>query len=135
VVLVGRREDAGILDRLSAAARHAHPDLSGRTGLAELAAILASASLLVSNDSGPAHLAAAVDCPTVAVFGPTDAKLTFPYEDGVRFVGIRGPADHPLPCFDGTCRSDHGFAQVEPRGVVEAGLRVLAAARAAERPA
>jgi lipopolysaccharide heptosyltransferase II len=135
VLLVGRREDGEILGSLSSAARHSHADLSGRTGLADLAAILARASLLVSNDSGPAHLAAAVDCPTVAVFGPTDARLTFPYEDGVRFVSVRGPVDHPLPCFDGACGSDHGFSSVEPRVVLEAGLRALAAGRPAVRRA
>lgn len=134
-LLVGRPEDGAMLRSVVAASRHRHPDLSGRTGLAELAAILARASLLVSNDSGPAHLAAAVDCPTVAVFGPTDPRLTFPYEDGRRFVSVQGPVDHPLPCFRSDCRSDHGFARIEPRRVVEEAIRVLGAGRFAERPA
>ncbi|NIR58596.1 MAG: glycosyltransferase family 9 protein, partial [Gammaproteobacteria bacterium] len=45
--------------------------LTGRTGLAELTALLARVTALVVNDSGPAHVAAAVGTPVVTVFGPT----------------------------------------------------------------
>ena len=47
-------------------------DLAGRAPLVELAAVLARLSVLITGDTGPAHLAAAVDTPVVAVFGPTD---------------------------------------------------------------
>lgn len=133
VVLVGRREDAEELRQVVGASRHPHVDLSGRTSLADLAALLERASLLVSNDSGPAHVAAAVDCPTVAVFGPTDPALTFPYEDGLRFVSLRGGTDHALPCFEPSCTSDHGFSLVEAGAVVRAGLRAVEAGRLSGR--
>ena len=132
-VFVGRREDEALVARATGAARDRHANLCGATTLPALAAILERASLLVSNDSGPAHLAAAVDCPTVAIIGPTDAALTFPYEDRERFVSLRGPAGHALPCFDPACAADHGFSQVAPETVVATGLRALAAGRACER--
>ncbi|MBI4341308.1 MAG: glycosyltransferase family 9 protein [Candidatus Omnitrophica bacterium] len=47
-------------------------DLVGRTSLPQLAALLGGACVLVSNDSGPVHLAAAVGTPVVALFGTTD---------------------------------------------------------------
>jgi ADP-heptose:LPS heptosyltransferase len=134
-LFVGRKEDEAIVARALAAARFPHASLCGETTLAELAALLERASLLVGNDSGPAHLAAAVDCPTVAVFGPTDPALTFPYEDGERFVSVRAPAGHALPCFDAACRADHGFSRVAPETVLAAGLRALAAGRACRRRA
>ncbi len=47
-------------------------DLVGRAPLVELAAVLARLSVLITGDTGPAHLAAAVDTPVIAIFGPTD---------------------------------------------------------------
>ena len=61
----------------------AHKDkvinLCGKTGLKELVALIAGAKAVVSNDSGPMHIAAALDIPTVAIFGPTDPSKTGPY--------------------------------------------------------
>jgi lipopolysaccharide heptosyltransferase II len=54
-------------------------DLSGQTALSELAALIAQASLCVTNDSGSMHLAAALGRPVVAVFGPTDPLWIGPY--------------------------------------------------------
>jgi lipopolysaccharide heptosyltransferase I len=57
-------------------------DLSGRTTLPQLAALLRRAALLVTNDSGPMHLAVAVGTPVVAFFGPTDPRKIGPYGQG-----------------------------------------------------
>lgn len=54
-------------------------DLCGRTDLKELTALIAGAKAVVTNDSGPMHIAAALDKPTVALFGPTDPVKTGPY--------------------------------------------------------
>lgn len=53
-------------------------DLTGRTSLAELIGVLSRADVVVSNDSGAMHVAAALDRPVVAVFGPTDERATRP---------------------------------------------------------
>ncbi len=126
-VLAGREADAPVTAAVAAAMGRAPADLTGRTSLGVLAAVLERAAILVANDSGSSHLAAAVSCPTVAVFGPTDPALTFPYEDGGRFVSVSRPIDHPRPCFDLSCDSDHGFSAVLPREVLEACLSVLRA--------
>src|SRR6185295_709632 len=61
-----------IAERLArAGAASAVLDLTGRTTTAELVAVLARATLLVANDSAPAHVAAALGRPVVALFGPT----------------------------------------------------------------
>jgi len=63
-------------------------------GLLELAGLLAASRCHVDNDSGIAHLAAAVGCPTVAIFGPTDPALWGPRGRAVRIV--RGEGAAPL---------------------------------------
>ena len=57
--------------------------------LPEIAALLSLARALVGNDSGPTHLAAAVGCPTVALFGPTDPAVWAPVGSRVRVVAGR----------------------------------------------
>ncbi len=53
-------------------------DLTGRTTLGELIGVLARADVVVANDSGAMHVAAALNRPVVAVFGPTDERATRP---------------------------------------------------------
>lgn len=60
--------------------------------LVELAAALAAAPLYIGNDSGVTHLAAAVGCPTVAVFGPTDPAVWAPLGPHVKVVAEPGGA-------------------------------------------
>src|SRR4029453_10390892 len=56
-------------------------DLTGRTDLPTLAAVLALSTTVVSNDSGAMHVAAAVGAPVVALFGPTNERRTSPLGD------------------------------------------------------
>lgn len=72
VLVVGSSDER---DQAEPIASRIGPDarsLAGRTSLPVLGAILARCNLLVSNDSGPAHIAYALDVPTVTLFGPTD---------------------------------------------------------------
>ncbi|HET9299129.1 MAG TPA: glycosyltransferase family 9 protein [Candidatus Polarisedimenticolaceae bacterium] len=101
-------------------------DFASGVDFETLGALLAQASVLVGNDSAPVHLAVAVGCPAVAVFGPSDPGLTFPYHDRARWVALAGPCDHPRPCWDPTCSSDHGFGAIPPDRVTLEALRVAA---------
>jgi lipopolysaccharide heptosyltransferase II len=65
---------------------HLHPVVGPDLDLAMLAAVLAHLDLLVTNDSGPMHLAAALGVPTVALFGPTDPRRTAPAGAGHRVL-------------------------------------------------
>jgi len=76
-------------------------DLSGRTSLPGLAALLAECGLFVGNDSGPAQLAAAMGAPVVTLFGSTSPAWTAPRGERAK---VAGP--HPVsctPCFQPTC--------------------------------
>ncbi len=57
-------------------------DLVGKTSLVELAAVLRQSCLLISNDSGPMHLAAALGTPVMAIFGPSNPKRYGPFGVG-----------------------------------------------------
>jgi heptosyltransferase-2 len=74
--LVVGPDEVDLGGRVSAAARTPLPVLGADLDPIELAALLSRARLLVSNDSGPMHLAAAVGTPVVAFFGPTDPGRT-----------------------------------------------------------
>ncbi len=77
-------------------------DLTGATTVGLLPALLSKASLLITNDSGPMHIAAAVGTPVVALFGPTSALLTGPYGAGHSVLTGNVPCQ---PCFSRTCRN------------------------------
>jgi ADP-heptose:LPS heptosyltransferase len=75
-------------------------DLAGRTGFAELAAVLAGASVLVAPNTGPAHLAAAVGTPVVSLFAPVvPADRWAPYGVPVVLLG-----EQDAPCRDTRAR-------------------------------
>ncbi len=69
-------------------------DLCGKTSLAELAALLKKAAVVVTNDSGPMHLAVALGRPVAGVFGPTDPVRVGPYR-GLESVVRAGLACSP----------------------------------------
>ena len=83
-------------------------DVAGRTDLATLAAGLASLRVLVTNDSGPMHLAAAVGTPVIALFGAGDPRVTGPL--GPAATVIRHPELPCVPCVKNACpRRGPGF--------------------------
>ncbi len=80
-------------------------DMRGKTNLKQLAALLREVDLLVTNDSGPMHIAAALGTPVVAIFGPTDPKRTGPYGEIHRVIRGSAPCS---PCFRKSCnRQSH----------------------------
>lgn len=79
-------------------------DLAGKTDLLHLAAILERCQLLVTNDTGTMHVAAAVGTPVVAIFGPTDPITTGPWGEG--HIVVRKEASCS-PCLKRICPTDH----------------------------
>ena len=100
-VLLGAPRDAALAAELAGATGVA--SLVGKDAPALLPALLTEIDALVAGDTGVAHLAAALGTPVVALFGPTDPRLTAP----------RGPVTtltHPVPCapcFYRTCPIEH----------------------------
>lgn len=79
VVLAGSKEDSAVAKFVSAHCKNAVIDLSGKTSISELAALLERSSLIITNDSANLHLASYLEVPVVAVFGPTDESKYGPW--------------------------------------------------------
>ncbi len=79
VILLGGPADQGIASKIESHAEHRLINLSGKLDLNDLAFIISRLDLLVTNDSGPMHVAAATKTPTVAIFGPGNPWTHGPY--------------------------------------------------------
>jgi len=78
VVLIGSARERGVCEEVATAAPGT-VDLAGETSLGELAALIRLSTVCLTNDSGPMHLAVALDRPVVSIFGPTDQIWIGPY--------------------------------------------------------
>lgn len=78
-------------------------NLAGVTSLRELAGIIKNCNLLITNDSGPMHIAAAFGTPLIALFGSTDGEITGPYDMPEAMIDKRVPCS---PCFKRVCPID-----------------------------
>jgi heptosyltransferase-2 len=104
VVLIGSAEEVEV-SRAVAGQMHREPlMLTGRTDLSEAVAVLSIADLLITNDTGPAHIAAALSRPTLVIFGPTDPTTTRPFSQSAQI--IRRPPEC-APCMLRDCPIDH----------------------------
>jgi lipopolysaccharide heptosyltransferase II len=118
VWLLGTREEAAIGGAVMSACTKARPvDLTGETSTGVLMELLRQSSALLTNDTGPMHLAAALRVPTVALFGPTDPELTGPY--GEQHVVLRGTCVR-APCFRDECSDAVCHASVPVSAAVDA---------------
>jgi len=102
VVFTGSKEDRPHIDEMVGTLGSSVMRLDGRTTLKVLAAVYGSASVVVSTDTGPMHLAAAVRTPVVALFGPTAPWRTGPYGEG--HVVLRAEVSCS-PCFGRSCKT------------------------------
>ena len=102
-------------------------NLIGRTDLSTLAGVLAGARVLVSNDSGPMHLGAALGVPVTALFGPTDERLVGPRSArGSRPSVVLTHQVWCRPCWLRECPLDHGCMRgIRVDEVFEAARRMV----------
>ncbi|MDH4088643.1 MAG: glycosyltransferase family 9 protein, partial [Nitrospira sp.] len=103
VVVIGSADERPQMDSLKALAQSPFIDLCGEIPLKCLPALLSKATAMITNDSGPMHIAAALGIPVIAMFGPTSASRTGPYGDGHQVLIGRVPCS---PCFSRICRHD-----------------------------
>lgn len=130
VLLIGARAERDVSREVASKMRCAPLILTGETELSLTAGILSVVDLLVTNDTGPAHVADAVGCPTLVIFGPTDPVATRPFSD--RAEVIRRPPDC-APCMLRDCPIDHRcMTAIDPRDVFARALSVVATRKRAE---
>jgi len=101
ITLLGAPEDAPICAAVERTLQGRCRNLAGITSIIEMGAILRKADLLISNDSGPVHMAAALGTPAVVIFGPTDPGRTGPFGEMHRVIQSRQDCQ---PCMKSRCR-------------------------------
>lgn len=92
--------------------------------LTELIALTRRAQLFIGGDTGPLHLAAALQVPVVAIFGPTDPTRNGPY--GTRSVVLRNAAS--VTSHSRRTQPDQGLLEIRPEAVIAAARSLLAGA-------
>ena len=100
-VILGSRADAPLAEKVVAASGSKAVSLAGKTDLKGLIHIIRGARYMVCNDTGPMHIAAALNVPIVALFGPANPRRTGPYGQLDRVINPRLSC---APCYKKECR-------------------------------
>lgn len=130
-VLTGSTDETGLVARVAELAGSPVVDLAGRLELHELAALLARAPLLLTNNTGPAHLAAALGTPVVDLYALTNPQHT-PWQVPSRVLY------HDVPCrfcYSSVCPEGHHacLTEVPSDAVANAVVELLAEVAAGPR--
>jgi lipopolysaccharide heptosyltransferase II len=121
-VVIGSSGDRGIADKVVSSSRGRAISLAGETELSELIGLMRGASVVITNDSGPMHIGAALNIPVIAVFGPTSPVLTGPYGKGHVVLQSDDPCS---PCFRRECADMKCMLKITPGDVLETAEDVL----------
>jgi lipopolysaccharide heptosyltransferase II len=124
LVITGSVAETGLIEEIRTGCGVATHSLAGQLSLGELGAALRLAAVALTNNSGPAHVAAAVGTPVVALYALTNPQHT-PWHVRSRVLFQDVPCRF---CFKSNCPAGHHacLAGVEPERVVEAVLELLA---------
>jgi ADP-heptose:LPS heptosyltransferase len=125
VVISGNAAERALAEQVAQAAGLARESvLAGRTGLAGLAAVVAAASIVISNDTGVAHLAVAYGTPSVTLFGPVSPALWGPPRDSPRHLVLwKGSGARPGDAHG--AQADPRLLRIETGEVLEAAGRLI----------
>jgi heptosyltransferase II len=104
IILFGTASETAVSNAIVAGMKRKPIDLTGKTTIAELPALLSRCQLFIGNDSGAMHVASAVGLPVVAIFGPTDPFGTAPVTPKCTIVQEK---PYCSPCFLRRCPTDH----------------------------
>ena len=126
VVITGGPDDVALADSVRQQMRHPAIVLAGRTTFRQLAACLSYAQLVISNDTGVLHLAAAIGRPVVALYGPTSPMLTGPLGDPRKTAVLHHPECCPcVPCLEPEQPPHPGMRSITVEEVVAASSQLL----------
>jgi heptosyltransferase-2 len=128
VALIGSPAELDVAKEVGKHARSQPIVLTGKTTVAEATAIISIADVLITNDTGPAHIGAALDTPTLVIFGPTNPLTTYPMSANGEIIR-RAP--DCAPCMLRDCPIDHRcMTAITPADVFARALVLMARRRA-----
>ena len=115
-VLIGSPKEKPVAEEVRRLMKTEPVDMTGQTTLHQLAALLARMHLIITNDSGPMHMAQALGVPVVSVFGPTDPLRCGPWGSGI--PTFQADVDC-IKCYRKTCWHLSCMNQIEAERVLE----------------
>jgi heptosyltransferase-1 len=121
-IFTGASEDKDTVQDILSKMKASAVDLTGKTSLKTLAALYETADVLISTDTGPMHLGAAVNTPVVALFGPTAPWRTGPMGEQHQVIRAGLPCS---PCFKRQCPTCDCMNRIQVDQVLEGVARVL----------
>lgn len=122
IVVTGGPDETGMANEITSTLAGKCLNMAGRTSVRQLVSLIKRCNFFISNDSGPMHIAAAFHVPTVAVFGSTDHRTTYPFSDNS--IIVRKDVDC-APCLQRQCPSDHiCMTAISVEDVVDAATRL-----------
>jgi heptosyltransferase-2 len=123
VILIGSEGEKLIAEEIQSFTRHPLKTLTGQTDLPALMGLLSQCDLLLTNDSGPMHLAAALDTPQIAILGSTDEIATGPFSPRAQVIHKHVECS---PCLLRECPIDlRCFSRIEVDEVYESARALL----------
>ncbi len=122
ILITGTQEERPLMEEIQKAIPGAHIDEPNRS-LRQFASLLNQMDLLISNDTGPFHLACALNRPVIGIYSSTDPTLCGPHKAPHATVIARRPSCDP--CLKRKCRQPFCFLRISPEEVVEAACALL----------
>lgn len=116
IYFTGGSADRLMIDGIVRKMHHGAVNLAGATSLMELAALYQEMAMVITTDTGPMHIAAAVDTPVIALFGPTSEHRTGPYGERHHVVSTNLAC---RPCFKRTCAQFHCMPSITVEDIVK----------------
>ncbi len=122
VIFTGTRADYRTIEHIVSNMKSKAANLAGETALKTLAALHEKIDFLVSPDTGPMHIAAALGTPVIALFGPTAPWRTGPFGNGHQVVQTQIDCS---PCFKRTCKTVDCMEKITVEQVLESAKAIL----------
>lgn len=117
IIIVGSSDEIELGESVASFMKKKPVIFTGKTTLRELLGLISQAVLFVTNDSGPMHMANALKVPVVAIFGPTNPKVTGPFQQPSAIIKKDVAC---WPCSYRKCPYDHRcMMRIEPEEVFE----------------
>jgi len=118
VWLFGSKKDADVAAQINQLSDNGCVDLTGKTSITEAVDLLALADVVVSNDSGLMHVAAALNKKVIALYGSSDPRFTPPLNANAKIISLGLECS---PCFIRECPLGHThcLVKITPQQVIE----------------
>jgi len=118
IAITGAEKDRKLAEEIIKKSGKEVFDFTGKTSLGQLGALIQEADIILSADSGPMHIAAAVGRKVIALFGPTSVRITGPYPTENHII-IQKDVGCAIPCYKLDCRDNRCMKAITVDDVIE----------------